>query len=74
MRATPDMDTRDCEIHNAEVAKLEKDAARYRVLRDGMQGYPSVYLHAGADDHGWLPASGKDIDDALDALIKRDEA
>lgn len=56
----PDMSTADA-----------LDAARYRLLRNGEQELPAVYLREGADDQGWSPARGAEIDEACDALIAK---
>lgn len=47
-----------------------KDAARYRLLRNGKQDWPSVYAKEGADDTGWFPVNGSDLDAAIDAALK----
>lgn len=49
------------------VEKLEKDAARYRWLRDKSW---AVYLKEGPDSHGWFPSDGEDIDAAADAAME----
>ena len=50
-----------------EVEALKVDAERYRWLRSSKKAFPSVYLYEGADDTGWFPAWGGEIDDAIDA-------
>lgn len=49
--------------HKLEAA--EKDAARYRWLRDS----GLIYLREGLDDSGWCPSYDTDIDDAADEAI-----
>lgn len=48
------------------VEKLEKDAARYRWLRDKSC---AIYLKEGPDSHGWFHSDGEDVDDAADAAM-----
>ena len=45
--------------------RLHKEAARYRWLRDSGR----VFLRDGADDSGWLPTLGADLDDEIDDLL-----
>ena len=49
-----------------ELAAAQKDAARYRWLRDS----DYVYLQEGSDNYGWLPSHAEDIDYICDNAMK----
>lgn len=50
-----------------QIESLKADAERYRKLKDS-DGPVYAYAKDGPDDHGWFPAFGEDLDEAIDAM------
>lgn len=59
-----------CAAMAADMSQLEKDAARYRWLRDA--GSPEIYLHNHPDIDNCKQVAGESLDSAIDTAMQGD--